>query len=163
MTGADPYDLQRFVAAQEPVFATALAELRAGRKRTHWMWFVFPQLRGLGRSPTATYYGIGSLDEARAYLAHPLLGARLDLCTSAVLGVEGRTPHEIFGSPDDMKVHSSMSLFVLAATDPARPDRTALDGWGGGEADPATLRLLGLRNMKNPPMPGAENCQEVRD
>ena len=74
MTGADPYDLQRFVAAQEPVFATALAELRAGRKRTHWMWFIFPQLRGLGRSPTATYYGIGSLDEARAYLAHPLLG-----------------------------------------------------------------------------------------
>src|SRR4051812_39696688 len=108
MTVADPHDLQRFAAAQEPVFSTALAELRAGRKRTHWMWFIFPQLRGLGRSPTAIYYGIGSLDEARAYLAHPVLGPRLDLCTDAVLGVEGRTLHEIFGSPDNMKFHSSM-------------------------------------------------------
>jgi uncharacterized protein (DUF1810 family) len=143
MTGADPYDLQRFVAAQEPVFATVLAELRAGRKRTHWMWFVFPQLRGLGRSQTATYYGIGSLEEARAYLAHPLLGPRLDLCTNAVLGVEGRTPHEIFGSPDDMKFHSSMSLFALAAVDTASPYRRALDRWWQGEADPETVRLLG--------------------
>jgi uncharacterized protein (DUF1810 family) len=147
MTGADPYDLQRFVAAQEPVFAAALAELRAGRKRTHWMWFVFPQLRGLGRSPIAAYYGIGSLDEARAYLAHPLLGPRLDLCTDAVLAVEGWTLHEIFGSPDDMKFHSSMSLFALAATDTADPYRKALDRWWQGEADPETLRLLGLRDV----------------
>src|SRR5437763_2326403 len=108
MTEADRFDLERFVTAQAPVFETVVAELRAGRKRTHWMWFIFPQLRGLGRSPTATYYGIGSLDEARAYLAHPLLGARLDLCTDAVLGIAGRTPREIFGSPDDMKFHSSM-------------------------------------------------------
>ncbi|HEX2150917.1 MAG TPA: DUF1810 domain-containing protein [Stellaceae bacterium] len=147
MSIADPYDLERFVAAQEPVFPTALAELRAGRKRTHWMWFIFPQLRGLGRSATATHYGIGSLDEARAYLAHPLLAPRLELCTNAVLGVEGRTPHEIFGSPDDMKFHSSMSLFALAATDTAGPYRKALDRWWHGAADPETLRLLGLRDL----------------
>jgi uncharacterized protein (DUF1810 family) len=110
------------------------------------MWFVFPQLRGLGRSATATYYGIGSFDEARAYLAHPVLGPGLDLCTNAVLGVEGRTPHEIFGSPDDMKFYSSMSLFVLAASDRAGPCRTALDRWWRGEADPETVRLLGLRD-----------------
>jgi uncharacterized protein (DUF1810 family) len=147
MSIADPYDLQRFVAAQEPVFPTALAELQAGRKRTHWMWFIFPQLRGLGRSAPATHYGIGSLDEARAYLAHPLLGPRLELCTNAVLGIEGRTPHEIFGSPDDMKFHSSMSLFGSAATDTAGPYRKALDRWWHGAADPETLRLLGLRDL----------------
>ena len=143
MTETDPYDLKRFVAAQEPVFASALAELRAGRKRTHWMWFVFPQLCGLGRSPTATYYGIASLDEARAYLAHPLLGPRLELCTNAVCGIEGRTLHEIFGSPDDMKFHSSMTLFAATSGDTASPYRRALDRWWRGEADPATLLLLG--------------------
>ena len=142
MSGADPHDLGRFVAAQEPVFAAALAELRAERKRTHWMWFIFPQLRGLGRSPTATYYGIVSLDEARAYLAHPLLGPRLVLCTNAVLGIEGRTPHEIFGSPDDMKFHSSMTLFAVAAGDPASRYSDALARWWQGAADPQTLRLL---------------------
>jgi uncharacterized protein (DUF1810 family) len=145
MIDADPCDLQRFVAAQEPVFPIVLAELRAGRKRTHWMWFIFPQLRGLGRSPTAAYYGILSIDEARAYLAHPLLGPRLDLCANAVLGVAGRTLHEIFGSPDDMKFYSSMSLFALAAADKAGPCRTALDRWWQSEADPETVRLLGLR------------------
>jgi uncharacterized protein (DUF1810 family) len=107
------------------------------------MWFVFPQLRGLGRSATATRYGIGSLDEARAYLAHPLLGPRLDLCTNAVLGIEARSLHEIFGSPDDMKFYSSMSLFALAAGGPATPYRGALDRWWRGEADPETLCLLG--------------------
>jgi uncharacterized protein (DUF1810 family) len=142
-TGADLYDLERFVAAQEPVFPTALAELRAGRKRTHWMWSVFPQLRGLGRSAMATRYGFGSLDEARAYLAHPLLGPRLELCTSAVRGIEGRSLHEIFGSPDDRKFHSSMSLFALAAGEPATPYRDALDRWWRGKVDPETLRLLG--------------------
>jgi uncharacterized protein (DUF1810 family) len=140
------HDLERFVAAQEPVIPTVLAELRAGRKRTHWMWFIFPQLRGLGQSPTATYYGIGSLDEARAYLAHPLLGSRLDLCTNAVLEVERRTPHEIFGSPDDMKFHSSMSLFALAAADGGGPYRKALNRWWEGKADPETVRLLGLHS-----------------
>ncbi len=143
MTGADPYGLERFVAAQKPVFPTALAELRAGRKRTHWMWFIFPQLRGLGRSVMATRYGIGSLEEASAYLSHPLLGPRLELCTSEVLAVEGRSLHEIFGSPDDMKFHSSMSLFALAAGEPAILYRKALDRWWRGDLDPETLRLLG--------------------
>jgi len=147
MTETDPHDLNRFVVAQEPVFASALAELRAGRKRTHWMWFVFPQLRGLGRSSTASYYGIISLDEARAYLAHPLLGPRLELCTNAVLGIEGRTLHEIFGSPDDMKFHSSMTLFAAAAGEKASPYRRALDRWWRGEADSATLRLLGRHEV----------------
>lgn len=147
MTGGDPYDLERFVAAQEPVFAAALAELRAGRKRTHWMWFVFPQLRGLGRSAMSIRYGIGSLDEARAYLAHPVLGPRLELCANAVLAVEGRGLREIFGAPDDMKFHSSMSLFALAAGRPATPYHGALDRWWRGEADPETLRLLGLRGV----------------
>ena len=147
MTETDPHDLKRFVAAQEPVFAAALAELRAGRKRTHWMWFIFPQLRGLGRSSTATYYGILSLDEARAYLAHPLLGPRLELCTNAVFGIEGRTLHEIFGSPDDMKFHSSMTLFAAAAAEQAGPYRRALDRWWRGEADPATLLLLGRNEV----------------
>jgi uncharacterized protein (DUF1810 family) len=143
MNDADPHDLERFVAAQEPLFATALAELQAGRKRTHWMWFIFPQLRGLGRSATAVRYGIASLEEARAYLAHPLLGPRLERCTNAVLGVAGRTLHEIFGSPDDMKLHSSMTLFDLAAGEPASPYRKALGRWWQGTPDPQTLKLLG--------------------
>src|SRR5580704_13431068 len=107
--------MQRFLDAQAGVFETVLAELKAGRKRTHWMWFVFPQLRGLGRSSMATLYGIASLHEARAYLAHPLLGPRLDHCTRTMLEVEGRSLHEIFGSPDDMKFQSSMTLFAIAA------------------------------------------------
>ncbi len=98
----------------------------------------------------ATRYGIGSLDEARAYLAHPLLGPRLDLCTDAVLGIDGRSLHEIFGSPDDMKFHSSMSLFALAAPDAAGPYRNALDRWWHGEADQETLLLLGLRDLRTP-------------
>ena len=114
MHDADPFHLERFVAAQAPVFPAVLAELRAGRKRGHWMWFVFPQLRGLGRSPTAEFYGIGSLDEARAYLAHPVLGPRLTLCTEALLAVEGRSLHAIFGSPDNLKFCSSMTLFSRA-------------------------------------------------
>ncbi|MBV8494067.1 MAG: DUF1810 domain-containing protein, partial [Alphaproteobacteria bacterium] len=109
MTAADPFDLARFIAAQDKVLTSVLAELRAGRKRSHWMWFVFPQLRGLGLSPTATFYGIGSLEEARAYLAHELLGERLRLCTEAVLERAGTSLHQIFGSPDDMKFRSSMT------------------------------------------------------
>ena len=139
----DPFDLQRFVDAQEPVFATALQELRDGRKRSHWMWFVFPQLRGLGRSSTAEFYGIASLDEARAYLAHPVLGPRLESATRAVLAVQGRTLHAIFGSPDDMKFHSSMTLFAVAAGEAASPWREALARVCGGRMDEATLALLG--------------------
>ncbi len=138
----DPFDLERFVTAQAPIFQTALDELKAGQKRSHWMWFVFPQLRGLGRSSMARFYGVGSLDEARAYLAHPLLGTRLDLCTEAVLAVRGRSLAAIFGAPDDMKFHSSMSLFARAAGGGDSAFRRALDRYCGGRMDERTLALL---------------------
>jgi len=141
MTGADPYDLQRFVAAQEPVFPTALAELRAGRKRTHWMWFIFPQLRGLGRSPTATYYGIGSLDEARAYLAHPVLGPRLRACAQAVAAITDRTAEQILGGTDSVKLRSSMTLFARAAPQET-VFRQVLERFFAGGEDPATVQRL---------------------
>ncbi|HVI06740.1 MAG TPA: DUF1810 domain-containing protein [Candidatus Binatia bacterium] len=110
--GTDEFNLMRFVEAQEPVFRQAVSELRAGRKMSHWMWFVFPQVRGLGRSPTAIEYAISGPDEARAYLAHPVLGARLKECTQLVLGAENRSAAQIFGSPDDMKFRSCMTLFA---------------------------------------------------
>jgi uncharacterized protein (DUF1810 family) len=109
--------LDRFVSAQAGVYEEALAELTAGRKRTHWMWFVFPQLAGLGSSATAQQYAIASLDEARAYLAHPVLGPRLRECARTLLDVEGRSAQEILGSPDDLKLRSSMTLFARAAAD----------------------------------------------
>jgi uncharacterized protein (DUF1810 family) len=142
MTEADPFELERFVTAQERVFETVLAELRAGRKRSHWMWFVFPQLAGLGRSSTARFYGISSLDEACAYLAHPVLGPRLDLCTRIVLASESPSLHAIFGSPDDLKFRSCMTLFSRAAEDPDNPFRHALDRWCDGEPDEQTLALI---------------------
>jgi uncharacterized protein (DUF1810 family) len=142
LTGADPFNLERFVTAQEPVFPAVLAELKAGHKGNHWMWFVFPQLRGLGHSSMAAFYGISSLREARAYLAHPLLGPRLDLCTRTVIDVESGSLHDIFGSPDDMKFQSSMTLFSLAAADPDSPFYNALDRWCGGTLDAQTLTLL---------------------
>ena len=138
----DPFDLARFVTAQAPVFETALRELEAGRKRSHWMWFVFPQLRGLGRAPTAAFYGIGSLAEARAYLAHAVLGPRLVRCTEAVLRHEGASLHAIFGAPDDMKFRSSMTLFARAAGDAEPVLRRALDHFCEGRPDDGTLRLL---------------------
>ena len=140
----DPFDFDRFVAAQANTIDTALAELKAGRKRSHWMWFVFPQLRGLGRSDMATRYGIGSLDEARAYLAHPILGARLEECTRVVVEAAARSLHAIFGSPDDMKFHSSMTLFAIAAGDDDSIYRQAIDRWCGGRRDERTVTLLGL-------------------
>ena len=112
---SDPYNLDRFVTAQVRVFENVLSELRAGRKMSHWMWFIFPQIRGLGRSPTAIEYAISGLDEAQAYLQHPVLGPRLKQCTRLVLEVEGRSVEEIFGSPDDMKFRSCMTLFAKAA------------------------------------------------
>lgn len=141
MPDSDPFDLQRFVKAQDPVFATVLTELRDGRKRSHWMWFVFPQLRDLGRSPTAQLYGIAGLDEAQAYLAHPILGNRLAQATETVLAVQGRTLHEIFGSPDDLKFRSSMTLFTQAA-EGEDLYRKALDRFCDGRPDDATLKLL---------------------
>lgn len=136
---ADPFQLERFVAAQEPVIAAVRAELAAGRKRSHWMWFIFPQLQALGRSETARHYGLASLAEARAYLAHPLLGARLVECTGLVLAISGRTAHEIFASPDDLKFRSSMTLFQ--AVRPA-PFTEALARYYGGGPDPLTEELL---------------------
>jgi uncharacterized protein (DUF1810 family) len=142
VTTPDPFDLERFVTAQAPVFSSVVDELERGRKRSHWMWFVFPQLRGLGRSATADFYGVGSLDEARAYLAHPVLGPRLDLCTRLVLAIENSSLHRIFGSPDDLKFRSSMTLFALAAGDQGSPFRQALDRWCDGHMDERTQELL---------------------
>ena len=133
--------LQRFLEAQDGIYDDALAELRAGRKRTHWMWFVFPQVAGLGFSSTAAYYAIADLAEARAYLEHPLLGARLEECARALLGVTGRTAHEILGSPDDLKLRSSMTLFAQVAG-PRSVFRDVLERYYGGEADARTLALL---------------------
>jgi uncharacterized protein (DUF1810 family) len=139
--GNDPFDLNRFVTAQAPVYGRVVAELRDGRKRSHWMWFVFPQLRGLGGSPTAVRYGISSLQEARAYLSHELLGPRLRECTQLINQVRGRSAEEIFGSPDDLKLRSSMTLFALAAQD-AQDFSALLDRYYGGQQDPLTLAQL---------------------
>jgi uncharacterized protein (DUF1810 family) len=138
----DGFDLGRFEAAQAPVIEQVLGELRAGQKRSHWMWFVFPQLAGLGHSPMAQRFAIRSLDEARAYLAHGVLGPRLVECTRLVNAVEGRSINAIFGSPDDMKFRSSMTLFARAASD-ATVYRDTLARYFGGEEDPKTVALLG--------------------
>jgi len=138
---ADPHDLQRFVDAQAPLFDRALAELRAGSKATHWMWFVFPQLKALGRSGTALRYGIADLREAQAYWQHPLLGPRLRTCAEAMLGVDGKSALQILGSPDDLKFRSSMTLFSRAAPDEP-VFRQAIDKYFGGRADERTLELL---------------------
>ena len=142
----DPFDLDRFVQAQEPVLAQVRLELGAGRKRTHWMWFVFPQVSGLGHSATARRYALGSLAEARAYLAHPVLGARLVECAELVNRVDGRSVHQIFGSPDDLKFHSSMTLFALSQPSLAQPGasafRRALDKYFDGALDPLTTEKV---------------------
>src|SRR5882762_3893655 len=137
----DPFSLQRFVAAQAPVYDRVCAELSAGSKRSHWMWFIFPQIRGLGSSAMAQRYAITSLSEATAYLDHPVLGPRLRECTRLVNGVDGRSAHEIFGSPDDMKFHSSMTLFLRAESEDEL-FRTALDKYFAGKLDPATIDRL---------------------
>lgn len=135
------FDLDRFVDAQAPVHVEALAELLAGEKRSHWMWFVFPQLAGLGHSPTARFYAIASAAEARAYLAHPLLGARLRECVAAILGHRARSAEAMFDIVDAMKLKSSLTLFEAVAADPAL-FAVALDTFFGGARDAATLRLL---------------------
>lgn len=135
------HDLERFVEAQDPVYARVCAELAAGRKASHWMWFAFPQLRGLGHSETARYFGIASAAEAAAYLEHPVLGSRLRECVGLVLGIRGRTAHEIFGSPDDLKFRSSLTLFAgIAPQDPLF--QRALDACFSGEPDPLTVQRL---------------------
>ena len=138
----DPFDLDRFVRAQAGVIDQALAELRAGTKRSHWMWFVFPQIEGLGHSAMAQRYAIRSLAEARAYLAHPLLGARLRESVAAALTAEGRSAREVFGSPDDLKFRSSLTLFAHAAPDEPIFGE-ALARYFEGEPDPMTERRLG--------------------
>ncbi|MCE3289135.1 MAG: hypothetical protein K0R83_1147 [Caulobacter sp.] len=142
----DPHDLQRFVAAQEGVWERALAELQAGAKRSHWMWFVFPQIEGLGFSAMTRRYAISGLEEARAYLAHPLLGPRLRACTAAMNRHEGKSARAILGQPDDMKFRSSMTLF--AAAHPESGFVEALQRYFGGEPDPVTLKRLGLENHR---------------
>lgn len=138
---SDPFDLTRFVEAQQRDYARALDELCAGAKRSHWIWYVFPQLRGLGRSEMAEHYGISGLDEARAYLAHPLLGPRLEDCAGALLSHRGRPVRQIMGSPDDLKLRSSMTLFHAAA--PTQPlFAEVLQAFYDGEQDAATLQRL---------------------
>jgi uncharacterized protein (DUF1810 family) len=137
----DPYDLQRFVEAQAPVYERALAELRAGRKESHWMWFVFPQIAGLGHSAMAQHYAISDMNEARAYLEHELLGPRLHEYAQAMLLHSDRSARQILGSPDDVKLRSSMTLFTTVAPDQAI-FRQVLDTFFDGEADPATLSRL---------------------
>ncbi|HEY1376019.1 MAG TPA: DUF1810 domain-containing protein [Gemmataceae bacterium] len=138
----DPFDLSRFVDAQAGDYGHALAEIKSGRKRTHWMWYVFPQFDGLGASPTAKRYAIKSVAEAKAYLAHPTLGPRLVECAEAVLGVEGRSATEIFGSPDDLKLRSSATLFA-AESPPGSVFERVLAKYYGGRPDEKTLRLIG--------------------
>ncbi len=131
-------DLERFVVAQDPIYDRVVAELRAGRKRTHWIWFVFPQIAGLGRSPASVRYALDSLDEARAYLDHPVLGARLRECTQIVADHSGLTAFDIFGGIDALKLHSSMTLFAHAAPDDPL-FKTVLDRYFDAQADPNTL------------------------
>jgi len=133
-----------FVDAQLGVYETALEEIRRGAKTSHWMWFVFPQLAGLGHSPTARFYALASLDEARAYLAHPLLGPRLNACAQAVAAHAGQSARAIFGAPDDLKLRSSLTLFE-AADPTAEAFSAALDAVCGGVRDPATLAMLGAQ------------------
>ncbi len=135
---ADPHDLARFLTAQEGTFDTACEELRNGRKHTHWIWFIFPQIEGLGSSETARRYAIRSLDEAKAYAGHPVLGQRLLEATEAALGSGVRNPFQLFGSPDDMKFRSSMTLFSIADPD-QRIFKDALNVMFDGKADPRTV------------------------
>ena len=136
-----PFDLKRFIAAQAPCYDRVLAELRRGRKSTHWMWFIFPQIAGLGRSPTAQFYAIGSLDEARAYLRHSVLGPRLVECTETVNAIPDGSAYDIFGGIDELKFRSSTTLFAVAAPD--NPVfQAALDRYFEGAKDPLTLEIV---------------------
>jgi uncharacterized protein (DUF1810 family) len=142
----DPHDLRRFVQAQEPIYERALAEIRAGKKESHWMWFIFPQIEGLGSSETTARYAVKSRDEAAAYLEHPVLGARLVECAEAVLAVQGRSAWAIFRHPDDFKLLSSATLFALVSP-PGSVFHRLIDTYFEGEPDRATLRLLGIADL----------------
>jgi uncharacterized protein (DUF1810 family) len=137
----DPFDLQRFVDAQHGVYESALGEITQGQKRTHWMWFIFPQIDGLGSSPAARHYAIKSREEAEAYLRHPVLGPRLAACAEAALAVDGRSAREMFGSPDDLKLRSSATLFAAIAPGGSVFERV-IEKYFNGQPDPKTLELL---------------------
>jgi uncharacterized protein (DUF1810 family) len=139
---ADPHNLQRFIDAQHPIYGQVRDELQAGQKESHWMWFIFPQIKGLGSSPTAQKYAIEGIDEARAYLSHPLLGFRLRECTQLLNAVNGRTIEEIFGYPDHLKFHSSMTLFAQAQPNDKLFAAT-LAKYFHGKLDRRTLKQLG--------------------
>ena len=139
----DPHDLNRFIDAQHSSYETALSEIRRGRKRSHWMWFIFPQYAGLGTSATSQRYAIKSVAEAEAYLKHPVLGLRLTQITEALLAIEGRSAHEVFGSPDDLKLKSSATLFAHVSPTGSVFQRV-LNKYFGGERDDKTLRLLSV-------------------
>jgi len=146
----DPYNLQRFVDAQQPVIAGVIAELGQGRKLGHWMWFIFPQLKDLGRTAQSTFFGISSVHEAAAFLQHPVLGSRLEECTQLVNAVENRSAENIFGEIDAMKFRSSMTLFAYAAPADAPPENqiftAALQKYFAGQFDPLTIEYLGQRD-----------------
>jgi uncharacterized protein (DUF1810 family) len=137
----DPYDLSRFVQAQERIYDRVLAELKSGQKRSHWMWFIFPQIDGLGHSATTKHYSIKNVEEARQYLEHPVIGKRLLECSETVLAVEGRSVSEIFGYPDDLKLRSSMTLFASVAESGSVFERV-LEKYFQGQGDPSTLQIL---------------------
>ncbi len=141
MTAPDPHDLKRFLSAQADDYAIALSEVKSGRKRSHWMWYIFPQFEGLGFSMTARRYAIKSVAEAKAYLEHPVLGPRLVECAEVALAVEGRSAHQIFGSPDDMKLKSCATLFSSVSPAGSVFERL-LEKYFGGERDEMTIRLL---------------------
>jgi uncharacterized protein (DUF1810 family) len=141
MVMSDPHNLQRFIDAQETDYQAALAEITAGQKRSHWMWYVFPQYDGLGFSSTSKLYAIKSLAETKAYLEHPVLGSRLHECVNALLTVTGRSVHQIFGSPDDMKLKSSMTLFAHISPGSSRFEQV-LDRYFDGNRDQKTIELI---------------------
>jgi uncharacterized protein (DUF1810 family) len=143
----DPFDLLRFIRAQDPLWGNVLAELRRGRKETHWMWFVFPQIRGLGLSAMSRRFAITGREEAEAYLAHPVLGPRLNEVTALVMGIERRSAHQIFGSPDDQKLRSCMTLFAAVAPDGCI-FQAALRTYFAGQSDPATLENCRWRRLR---------------
>ena len=147
MSSGDPFDLNRFLAAQEGVYSTALAEIVQGRKLSHWIWYIFPQIDGLGFSAMSKRYAIKSDDEARAYLEHPILGLRLRECAEAVRRIEDRTASQIFGSPDDMKLRSCLTLFA-AVSPHGSLFHELLEKYYQGEPDEATLRLLGIDSLE---------------
>lgn len=146
MIQRDPYRLERFVEAQARDYKSALYELKNGHKRSHWIWYIFPQFAGLGRSTTAQHYEIASLDEARAYLDHPMLGPRLTECCEAMLAVSGKSARDILGMPDDMKLRSSATLFA-SVSEPGSIFHQVLDRYFGGEADSKTLKLMGRDSL----------------